>query len=734
MSVGGSNRRNRSRAITGPRPSFSPQVASKLQPGDQRARAVSIPEFTAASKTKVPTRIRSASFSASMPQNFEAGVDTEMLAELTLIGTSQTPLSGSEESSVLRPEPRPPPSNVSKADVITLLDSGIGAADIPQSLSDMIDPNYEKDVSVGVEPSPQDVIIDLQALFSSFIETQESHPSPDFEADFAALKSTIKEQLSTLDGPALLKGVKKTFEEAVDASAMKHVLRADPNRERTMTKLKEKYSFGKRFGEKSKQIKQAKSIQNEFKVRAASIRGSKLPRVITNTFQTELGEAKETITHIPPKFGTGYLRSKDSEAYGSDLEERGKLADGGIRPSENKKPQASILMNGREHTLEVGGQTVTESRSGAFAVHGAKTPGLEKLKQWQERLALAKKDPSTCPPDMRDKVLLAQKKAVIIRAFLKENGIENLDAYVEKRKDLVVSQGLDKIGASLLRTLSNPKDLTMALATGEFLHREQSYLSNYDASERPLIDDMKAAMDEMADKVVIKFGKAGDEPSTALVDGKIVMTLPGPTEEVKAKLDPALLEKLGGTLNLETSFSTMGVNEMQTLKTGIGKRDVQNQYNQEALARLRSHAGKALKAAKYLTTAEVSGITRALGAAEAHFAKSTEERGFKDTEGIDLLDALTRELGGTMGRVCKSGKDRTSMAVIHALASSIKLGVGQFTSFVSQAKSAMFRGASHELTNENTWKGRAYAFNAFQRKFLPSFLRPPASTTGEVES
>ena len=107
-----------------------------------------------------------------------------------------------------------------------------------------------------------------------------------------------------------------------------------------------------------------------------------------------------------------------------------------------------------------------------------------------------------------------------------------------------------------------------------------------------------------------------------------------------------------------------------------------------------------------------------------------------DVKNINILTAsasFCRKLGGTIGILCKSGKDRTSMSATLEMARAV-VDVHN----VIDGQEVVDALRSHGCRRMNVWGNTGqpmYAFNSIQRMALPNCYRPPVGTfSGSVNS
>lgn len=447
----------------------------------------------------------------------------------------------------------------------------------------------------------------------------------------------------------------------------------------------------------------------EFRTAVHIARGKIIPKSLeaTHTITLESGQTvgfKEKTTQLDSSYSLQYLKSCKDLVKEDKINEKaehpyrnnttidqtiGHINDGGQRLSPLKKEmqcQGSII-NGHEHSVEVDGKTTTILRSGAFAVHGLKPhkAGISVLKKVSEMNEGPEKT-----------------------SRMKELGfdtVEDLLGHLELRTQLAVAQAMPKIVRSLELMSSNETSLATAIATGSFLHVEESLLSDLDPHERVMIEDMKGAIDYIRQFATIQFGEK-PETNISVTDNhgipSITFTLPTP-EMLKG-------QKPKDGLRLTALFFNTGINEQQTIGKVKGLNPIQNEINTESEKKLLAYVNKAqAKDIRVLSAGEFGEYTK-------------QSKDFRDVRGLELRSRVISELGGTKGVACKSGKDRTALEVSRELTSHVS--TEKLTKKdKEQTRRMLLGGLSLEITGQNIGKN-GYAINDFQRQFFPKGLEP----------
>lgn len=428
----------------------------------------------------------------------------------------------------------------------------------------------------------------------------------------------------------------------------------------------------------------AKNAGNKSELHQA--RGRSLPTECVHEFIVAQITFKEKTKNISPSLGTKYLANFSST--GKYVQEityiNSHLRDDkiGIRPSAVRKEHVAQAMpiNLRGQILNAGGEEIGSLfRSGAFAVHDPYYPTETEYENYQKDEILKK---------------LNKRWGEAVTPQMVEERIQ-------QRRQLCLSQALPKVMASVEKMAKE------GIPPQGFLHVEQSLLSDAYPSDKEMIKDMARAMETIRTKAHVTF-TAKEQSVTVGTDDEIVINL----QIEKASLHS---DTKYGVCAL---FFTQGVNEMQTIGDLLSNGErLQDEINDKGLKELKEYAKRSGKATPEL---------------DAHFA-ATHPRAAKDVAGIQCMTATVEELGGQLGIVCKSGKDRTAMVVDDYLARcAITKGNLPQTSY-REMRDKLDGGRSLEITEECTGT-KGYAFNAFQRPLLPPELTPRADLCGNAQS
>ena len=161
--------------------------------------------------------------------------------------------------------------------------------------------------------------------------------------------------------------------------------------------------------------------------------------------------------------------------------------------------------------------------------------------------------------------------------------------------------------------------------------------------------------------------------------------------------------------------------------------DEQAEVSKEALARLAGYADEVARVEGAAPGGALGGLDAPARErlARLHALVARAQRALDaaaDPKNVELLHAtalLSRLLGGGRLIMCKSGKDRTAMAVTLEHARLLESEHGVDSEGATRCLEATRRhGVRRENVRRNVCK-RTYAFNWVQQRMLPAAYRPP---------
>lgn len=431
------------------------------------------------------------------------------------------------------------------------------------------------------------------------------------------------------------------------------------------------------------------------------------------------GETTEVESHTVYRSGAFAVHGRDKVRMAElklelkELERQvkeweGKLWDRRFWAQKSEEEYLGISPEGCKGVLKELNGKIENIKERMAGVNKAKQFGLRGLqnklndyeKQWKESTSLTPQEESE------------KAQALILKHLRKElgfNSIKELREEISMRRDFCISQALPELIASITQSANNKQSLEAAIAAGSFLHVVEGLLSHLDGKEKAMIEDMKDVLDYLSKNLSITFTEPGEETSIKVDEGdqgkpKITLKLAAPNDSL-----------VGHTLRLTAIYFNTAVNEMQTIGQlmGIGATELQDEIVADGLKTLYAYGLTALKG-KPKRIQEV-----ALGSIRDHYSERGSRK-TKDITGMKRREELVKLLGGQLSFKCKSGKDRTGVKV---------------SEFFGTHSDQLLRGISYYLTSVNTGKKQGYAFNQFQRRFIPEELtRPPEELCSQCES
>lgn len=477
-------------------------------------------------------------------------------------------------------------------------------------------------------------------------------------------------------------------------------------------------------------------VLGQFRLEVAETRVADLPATMTSEFEVKIGDknvlVSETTTGIPADIAAKYLEKAGGENYRSHIDfinrHKGENGEWRQRPSAAREQGfPCMIYNAAKHSAKSNNGEIPDEivlRSGAFAVHGQGKIGLTKLKEMEAELKRIKDDlKSEESPGKIEKLKMHREKILIKLAknwgITDKNGIVGSEALklaetklaeqITDRTLMTVAQALPKFCESIRAMAANPDTMDIVKKTGSLLHGEESLLSDQEEKELGMIQDMKGAMDHIRKNATVKFG--GEE--SVDIDkktGKITITLCVPNSGISADQ----------SFKITAPFFTQGVNEWQSIGHALGWESRQDDINLEALGQLMEYAEKAEK----LDLKEIQAL-------KAHYShENAKNRMGKDVKGVELIHAAVKALGGNIGVVCKSGKDRTGLETLRRLATAVAAKVGGgFTEIFN----GLSEGNSY-LTTRRSTGALGYAFNPGQMASFPEAWRLLKRLCGNSDS
>uniref|UniRef100_A0A914CBN2 Uncharacterized protein n=1 Tax=Acrobeloides nanus TaxID=290746 RepID=A0A914CBN2_9BILA len=290
--------------------------------------------------------------------------------------------------------------------------------------------------------------------------------------------------------------------------------------------------------------------------------------------------------------------------------------------------------------------------------------------------------------------------------------------HIQLRFDMVLSQAITIVSTALLAALERSSQ--EAITTWDSyspLVTIFSFLSCH-ADEKGMLEDMSELWPSFYNRVKFKF-----VPTASSISRTCVPQISGHRNSISVILPllPATINLLppklkeGAYFFVRTIFWNLGINHEATFAASLGDISVEEGINRAALAHMDSYA---TSYPHFNTTiSEMMSDLRNV---------VNENPSRKNIAIFPRVMALTNALNGTSVIGCKSGKDRTSMAVTLEEGRIVKENCGISSHQVIEVVDTLRRnGCRRENCRKNVGKA-LYSFSPFQLHFLPKEFRPPA--------
>ncbi|KAI1729322.1 type I inositol 3,4-bisphosphate 4-phosphatase [Ditylenchus destructor] len=313
-----------------------------------------------------------------------------------------------------------------------------------------------------------------------------------------------------------------------------------------------------------------------------------------------------------------------------------------------------------------------------------------------------------------ESLMLGQLLSLIV-AFRKSADCQNF-FHTQLRSDLLLSQAVTLVTTALLTNLENSAAAMVCPPLVTYF----SFLSCY-GDERGIMEDMHDIWTNFSNLVQFRFIEAGSSVSQTCIP-----QIDGYRTDLKVSipLQSSLMEKLpmkyaaGEWFRVTVSFWNIGINHEATLAASIGDISLEETINRTGLARIESYA-------LAVPTNDSSVITELLAELQKVVAICPSR---KNTTIFPRVMALSNALGGMNVISCKSGKDRTAMAVTLEEGRILNQTCGVSQQQTTEVIECLRRdGVRRENCRKNVGKA-AYHFSPFQMHFLPTEFRPPSGT------
>ncbi|VDM42442.1 unnamed protein product [Toxocara canis] len=314
-----------------------------------------------------------------------------------------------------------------------------------------------------------------------------------------------------------------------------------------------------------------------------------------------------------------------------------------------------------------------------------------------------------------DSLLDAQYLGVVLA--LRRPSDCQLFYHIQLRSDLVLSQAVTTVVTALLTAVERDVshwDSFPPLVT------VFSLLSCY-GDERGMMEDARECWASFQDRVIFKFVQCSSSVSSTCIPtvggdrSKLTVQIP-----LRANVFQGLPEKLraGQWINVVAVFWNLGINHEATFAQSLaGDSSLEETINILAANALQTYAS-----GRKQLDPSVNDLIAELCATVS--ANPTN----KNMAIFRLAMCVNSALDGLPILTCKSGKDRTSMAVTLEEGRIIRENCGINADQMGEMVVCLRRdGVRRENCRKNVGKA-LYSFSPFQMHFIPKELRPPAGT------
>ncbi|CAG9538548.1 unnamed protein product [Cercopithifilaria johnstoni] len=292
--------------------------------------------------------------------------------------------------------------------------------------------------------------------------------------------------------------------------------------------------------------------------------------------------------------------------------------------------------------------------------------------------------------------------------------------HIQLRSDLVLSQAVTIVTTGLLALLEQESAELPDWSTIAPLVTVFSFLSCY-GDERGMMEDARECWASLHDRVLFKFLHATSSVASVCVPtvsgdrSKLIIQVPLP-HSVHQNLSEPL--RSGCTFSVNTVFWNLGINHEATFSQSIaGDSSLEPSINLAAVKALASYTST-LKDVSHTAEELVAELTATVEANPTN----------KNISIFRLVMAANAALHGISVLCCKSGKDRTSMAITYEEGRIIRENCGVTAEQMGEMIVCLRReGVRRENCRKNIGKA-LYSFSPFQMNFIPKEFRPPSGT------
>ncbi|KAL4002408.1 hypothetical protein ACH3XW_3330 [Acanthocheilonema viteae] len=303
---------------------------------------------------------------------------------------------------------------------------------------------------------------------------------------------------------------------------------------------------------------------------------------------------------------------------------------------------------------------------------------------------------------------------------LKKSSDCQLYFHIQLRSDLVLSQAITIVTTGLLALLEQESAELPDWSTTAPLVTVFSFLSCY-GDERGMMEDARECWISLHDRVLFRFLHTTSSVASVCVPtvsgdrSKLIVQVPLP-HSVYQNLSESL--RSGCTFNVNAVFWNLGINHEATFSQSIaGDSSLEPSINLAAVKALASYAST-LKNISHTAEELVAELTATVETNPTN----------KNISIFRLVMAVNTALHGIAVLCCKSGKDRTSMAITYEEGRIIRENCGITAEQMGEMIVCLRReGVRRENCRKNIGKA-LYSFSHFQINFIPKEFRPPSGT------
>ncbi|VDM59866.1 unnamed protein product [Angiostrongylus costaricensis] len=316
---------------------------------------------------------------------------------------------------------------------------------------------------------------------------------------------------------------------------------------------------------------------------------------------------------------------------------------------------------------------------------------------------------------LADSILEAQLLGLVMEVH--KNSMLHLYFHVQIRSDFVLSQTITIAATAILNTVYRGWPIIDGYA-GDLLLTVASFLSVY-GDEKGMAEDAWEAWRQLEARVaftLIRAPSAVCRTCIPLVSGEratICVSIPVP-HDVYDSLPCELKDR--ASILVHVAYFNIGVNHEATLGQSFGGTALETAINQEGAERVLSYSNRfsvdqnAREAVMELVNVVASEPSR------------------KNLAIFEWAMTACELLRGQAVICCKSGKDRTGMAVTIEQGRVFRETCGLNAVQLQEVIASLRRdGARRENCRKNVGKA-VYSFSPFQMHFLPKTFRPPNGT------